>query len=260
MQIRNQNSINFTAIPRANYKLAGGENVRILEMETKDLPFIRNLSQNLEQYMDKREIETITGKRAIIDTAFKIIQEILEKIIKQRKKDNRTRLFVAECNSDICGVLVGGLPKRTAKGSIIHSSRGGAKKDETELNWLATWTPKANVQRNGVGKALMGEYADTFQKDGFHNAFIQSEIPSLSFAQKFYEKLGFKALSGQKPHSQVEKNKDIVHCVEEDYDYDIVPMLGNAEDVNNIKREIFSRYKRTELEHKSINLADNITC
>ena len=238
MDIQNSPKINFGAIPRASYKLSSGENVRILEIEARDLPFITKLSNNMDEFMNKHEIETVTDKRLIIDTAFKIIKEMLNKSTQPTPNQPKTNMFIAECDSDICGVLVGGLPKKTPKGDLRHSSRGGVKKNETELNWLATWTPNANTKRKGLGKILMSEYIDTFEHDGVKKAFIQSEIPSLSFAQKFYESLGFKAISEQKPHSQIEKNKDIVGCVEELYDYEIVPMLGKTENVNKIKKEI----------------------
>lgn len=259
MDIQNSPRINFGAIPRASYKLPSGENVRILEMEARDLPFITKLSDNMDEFMTKREIETVTDKRLIIDTAFKIIKEMLNKPTKPTTNQPKTHLFIAECDSDICGVLVGGLPKKTPKGDLRHSSRGGAKRSETELNWLATWTPSANTKRKGVGKILMSEYIDTFKQDGVKKAFIQSEIPSLSFAQKFYEGLGFKALSEQKPHSQIEKNKDIVGCVEDLYDYDIVPMLGKTEDVNKVKKEIFHQYNRTPLKHESVDISANLS-
>ena len=259
MDIQNSPKINFGAIPRASYKLPSGENVRILEMEARDLPFITKLSDNMDEFMTKREIETVTDKRLIIDTAFKIIKEMLNKPTKPTPNQPKTHLFIAECDSDICGVLVGGLPKKTPKRDLRHSSRGGAKRSETELNWLATWTPSANTKRKGVGKILMSEYIDTFKQDGVKKAFIQSEIPSLSFAQKFYESLGFKALSEQKPHSQIEKNKDIVGCVEDLYDYDIVPMLGKTEDVNKVKKEIFHQYNRTPLKHESVDISENLS-
>lgn len=252
MNIQPQSNVSFGAIPRASYKLASGEVLRVLEIEPKDLPFIRKLSGNMETFLDKHEVETVTDKRLIIDSAFKIIKEMLEKF--PVRKNNKTHMYVAECDSDICGVLVGGLPKKTPSGELRFSSRGDAPNCETELNWLATWTPNAKVKRKGVGKILMSEYADTFEKDGFKNAFIQSEIPSLSFAQKFYEKLGFKALSAQKPHSMVETNKDVVHCVEDLYDYEIVPMLGSAKSVNDVKDKIFTEFQRIPSKESSVDM------
>ena len=105
----------------------------------------------------------------------------------------------------------------------------------------------------------MSEYIDTFKQDEVKKAFIQSEIPSLSFAQKFYESLGFKAISEQKSHSQIEKNKDIVGCVEELYDYEIVPMLGKTENVNKIKKEIFQQYNRTPLKQDSVDISEKFS-
>ena len=78
MDIQNSAKINFGAIPRASYKLSSGENVRILEMEARDLPFVTKLSDNMDEFMNKHEIETVTDKRLIIDTAFKIIKEMLD--------------------------------------------------------------------------------------------------------------------------------------------------------------------------------------
>ena len=67
-------SPNFGAKQRAVYKLANGETVKLLELEKKDLSFIKKFSQNIDSYMDKKEIETVTDKRLIIDTSFKIIK------------------------------------------------------------------------------------------------------------------------------------------------------------------------------------------
>ena len=98
---------------------------------------------------------------------------------------------------------------------------------------------------------------DTFEKDGVKKAFIQSEIPSLSFAQKFYESLGFKPMRcGQLPHSQIEKNKDVVKCIEDLYDYDVVPMLGKSKDLNMKKEEIFYKFKRTSENAPSMKLEE----
>ena len=256
MQIQNQTNINFKAYPRARYKLPNGEQINILEIGIKDLPFIQKLTNNMETFMDNREIEKVTDKRLIINAAFNVIKEMLERIESLGEKNKKTRMFIAECNSDICGVLVGGLPKKTPTGEIIHSSRDGATKTETELNWLATWTSDAKTKRKGVGKILMGEYMDTVEEDGFKKIFIQSEIPSLSFAQRFYESLGFKAICKEIKHSLVEKNKDIIHCVEDLYDYKIVPMLGSTKFTNKIKEELFDKFERTISKDKPINLED----
>ena len=105
-------SPNFGAKQRALYKLANGETVKLLELEKKDLSFIKKFSQNIDSYMDKKEIETVTDKRLIIDTSFKIIKEMLEMPAKLREK---TRMFLAVSNNDVCGVLVGGMPKKTAQ-------------------------------------------------------------------------------------------------------------------------------------------------
>ena len=96
MDIQNSPKIKFGAIPRASYKLSSGENVRILEMEEKDLPFITKLSDNMDEFMNKREIETVTDKRLIIDTAFKIIKEMLSKSTKPTPNQNVIRISVAD--------------------------------------------------------------------------------------------------------------------------------------------------------------------
>lgn len=252
--LTNQN-ISFTAIPRAKYKLSTGETIRILELEEKDLPFIKEFSSNIKKYMDKKEIESVTDKRLIIDTSFQVIKEILKLPEKLR---NKTRMFIAESNNDICGVLVGGMPKKTSKNAIKHSSRKFSRNNETELNWCASWLSTPDKPKKGVGKIMLSEYIDTIKHDGFDKMFIQSEIPELSFAKKFYEQMGFKALSEQKPHRQVEQNKDVVKCVEDLYDYNIVPMLGDINSINNAKNKVFTEYKRQILPKTSIDLHKEI--
>ena len=247
---------NFCAKQRALYKLANGETVKLLELEKKDLSFIKNFSQNIDSYMDKKEIETVTDKRLIIDTSFKIIKEMLEMPAKLREK---TRMFLAVSNNDICGVLVGGMPKKTAQKSIKHSSRKFARDKETELNWCAAWDSDSKHPRKGVGKIMLSEYIDTVKKDGFKKLFIQSEIPELSYAKKFYESMGCKEMPcGQSPHRSIEQNKDIVNCVEDLYDYDIVPMLGNLKDISKAKEQAFSRYQREVLPQASVDLYKEI--
>lgn len=249
------NNVNFMAIPRAKYKLHTGETIRLLELEKKDLPFIEEFCSNINKYMDKKKIETVTDKRLIIDTSFQVINEILKL---PEKLKNKTKMFIAESNNDICGVLVGGMPKLTSKNSIKHSSRKFSRNNETELNWCASWLSTPDKPRKGIGKIMLSEYINTVKRDGFDKIFIQSEIPELSFAKKFYEQMGFKALSEQKPHRQVEQNKDIVKCVEDLYDYNIVPMMGNVTSLNNAKNKVFAEYKRQILPESSIDLYKEI--
>lgn len=250
----NQN-VSFTAIPRAKYKLHTGETIRLLELEERDLPFIKEFCSKIEKYMDKKEIETVTDKRLIIDTSFQVINEILKL---PKKLRNKTKMFIAESNHDICGVLVGGMPKLTSKNSIKHSSRKFSRTNETELNWCASWLSTPDKPKKGIGKIMLSEYIDTVKRDGFDKMFIQSEIPELSFAKKFYESMGFKALSEQKPHRQIEQNKDVVTCVEDLYDYKIVPMLGDINSINNAKNKVFAEYKRQILPDTSVDLYKEI--
>lgn len=70
--------------------------------------------------------------------------------------------------------------------------------------------------------------------------------------------MGFKALSEQKPHRQIEQNKDIVTCVDDLYDYSIVPMLGELSSINNAKNKVFAEYKRQILSNKSVDLYKEI--
>lgn len=230
----------------SQYTLSNGKKVRVYEVSKEDKIFLDRICQNLETYMDSQGIAArdINDKRLIIETNLKIMQEKLQKLPQEVK----THMYIAESDSKLCGVLVGGLPKHTPKGEIIYSSRKGALPNETELNWFATWP-----EGNGIGKVLFSEYINTMKKDGFSKMFIQSEIPKLSVASKFYHRMGFDKLHkifSERRVSKVEYNKDILDCLNLEssnnalYDYLVVPMLGTKNKLDNLVKSIFEKYKR----------------
>ncbi|MCQ2957874.1 MAG: GNAT family N-acetyltransferase, partial [Candidatus Gastranaerophilales bacterium] len=88
------------------------------------------------------------------------------------------------------GLLIANMTKINENGKVVYSSRHNAAKGETEIDWLVTWGNK-NSKIRGVGKALMLEYFKTAKKDKFKDIFLKSELPENSFAQSFYEKMGF---------------------------------------------------------------------
>ena len=81
---------------------------------------------------------------------------------------------------------------------IVYSSRHNLAKNETELDWLVTWSPKGNERLKGIGKALIGEYFRTVKKDKFRDVFVRAEVPEKSFAKSFYEKLGFEQIGNKR--------------------------------------------------------------
>lgn len=245
----------FKALPRAMYKLTNNEVVKVYELEKRDLPFIKEFTQKIKSYMDKKGVapETENDNRYIIETTFNVIKEKL-----QRLKSPKTHTYIAVSDSDVCGVMVGGLPKKVpGKRAYQHSSRIKSPLTETELNWCATWNPNPTTERKGVGKIMLSEYIDTMKKDGFNSMFIQSEIPEYSYAAKFYKSMGFREMPcGQIPHFSIEHNKDILPVLKGNtsYDYEIVPMLGKSSVIDKYKTEAFKRYQREVLPEASVNL------
>lgn len=230
----------------SQYTLSSGKKVRVYEISVEDKSFIEKLCKDSEHYMDTQGIASrkVNDKRLIMETNFNIIQEMLATMPKEQK----THMYIAEADSKLCGVLVGGLPKRTPAGEIIYSARKNALPNETELNWFATWP-----EGNGVGKVLFSEYIRTMERDGFKKMFIQSEIPKLSNASKFYERMGFHKLYElltERRVSKVEHNKDILDCLNISssdnalYDYLIIPMLGSRSKLNKIVNDIAEKYHR----------------
>ena len=57
MKIQNQNnSINFTAIPRGLYTLKGSQNAVVYELEKYDIDFLKTWKYNLPQFIGKNNI------------------------------------------------------------------------------------------------------------------------------------------------------------------------------------------------------------
>lgn len=252
----NQNSnVKFGAIPRAEYRTLKNKKVKIYELEKKDLPFIRNFSNNIDTYISKNRIEG-KSRQEIIKTSFKVAEELLNVSDKKRGKNH---IFIAEAGADISGVLIVNMPKRTPNGKKIYSSRKNCSRKETELNWFATWNNK-NKDIKGIGKMLIGEFYNSLKKDRFKKVFVESEIPEKTYAEFFYQKMGFKELTDhRKTISQVETNKDVIKnsgsIMEND---EIVPMIVKKNNINRVKEQIFSIFKRKTLSSNSIDLYDVI--
>ena len=235
------------------YTARSGEKVRIYEMfadesaETlkRDKAMLEKLCAEIEKYLDVYEIpKDGNDNRMIIETTLQIIKEMLTKGIKSPK----THMYIAESNSKLCGALVGGLEKNAKNGGTIYAARKNATQNVTELNWTATWP-----QGNGVGKLMLGEYIRTMPKDGFKYMDIQSEIPELSYASKFYKRMGFNNIyrkHPKKPVYQFEYNSDKLDCLKLDnpdnlmYNYDIIPMTGSQKYLLKISDRIAQEYQR----------------
>lgn len=201
-----------------------GKKVRIYEVTQEDLPFLEHLSSQMEKYMDTCGIEerNVNNKKMIMETTINVMKEKL----KLFPKETKTHFYLAESDGKICGALAGGLPKKAPNGTRLYSARKDANINETELNWFATWP-----QGGGVGKAMLAEFMNTMGKDGFKRLFIQSEIPKLSKASIFYERMGnhkIHKLSPERYVLNVEYNKDILPSLRPNadgmYNYKIVPM------------------------------------
>ena len=109
------------------------------------------------------------SERAEIEEALNASLAILTK----NRPDDKTRILMAFYKNEPSSILIGNALKVDKKGHLHYSSRKNHSKNETELDWLATWNKKIP----GEGQATVYEYFFTLLNDGFKQCFVRSEIP-----------------------------------------------------------------------------------
>jgi hypothetical protein len=198
---------------------------------------------SLESLYDEIKISTNhdSYKKDIIESSIKTILEILN--YKYKKILEKVKLYGAVYEGEICGLLVANIPKTRQKSSkIIYSSRHNSAKKETEIDWLVTWMPMSNNQLKGVGKSLVGQYFLTLKQDGFRDVFVKSELPENSYAQFFYENLGFEKLGDKRTRLMTKTSSQ---CLIKDFSNNsdvIIPMIATKNKIritiNKLKQEM----------------------
>ena len=110
------------------------------------------------------------------------------------------------------------------------------------MDWLVTWMPKSNNQLKGIGKSLVGQYFSTLKQDGFRDVFVKSELPEISYAQFFYENLGFEKLGDKRAKLTTKTSSQ---CIIKDFSNNldiIIPMIATKNKIrttiNKLKHEM----------------------
>ena len=242
------NNTSFKAIPLAKYGYLNdkAKNVIVYQLEKKDIGFLKYVSQNIDRFYKKHEIEDESTKQ-VVKEAFEAGVAILEE---SRFKEDKAKVMLAFSDEEPSAILIGNTLKFDKKGHFHYSSRKNHSVDETELDWLATWNKKIL----GEGKVIVCEFFHTLLKDGFKQCYVRSEIPEKSFAMEFYKKMGFEPLS--KRERKIQRKNDNIYAIG-NFDApkdNIIPMKATTRDITRSIKKRSQELMRKELEPFSADL------
>lgn len=216
---------NFKAIPLAKYGYLNNKakDVMVYQLEKKDIDYLKYISQNIEKFYRKHDI-TDFSTRQVVKEAFDAGIEILSET---KYKEKKAKVLLAFSDEEPSAILIGNTLKIDKNGNFHYSSRKNHSKDETELDWLATWNKKIL----GEGKVVVCEFFQSLLNDGFKQCYVCSEIPENSFALEFYKKMGFEPLS--KKERKIQRKNDNNYVIGNfDAPKDlIVPMKATTRDM-----------------------------
>ena len=250
MNISKQDSINFQARLLSQWRCSNiankAKNVSIIELEKRDLAFAKKFIKHVETI----QTDNKTAKE-IIDSSSKTILEILQDDENYSKK---IKIYIATYDENPCGIFIANMPKNSPyNDGLVYSSRHNPAKNETELDWLVTWSPKGNERLKGIGKALIGEYFRTVKKDKFRDIFVRAEVPEKSYAKGFYERLGFEQI-GKKRVKLLNKNS--AQSIINDYtkvNDETIPMLVTRRKIKEVAEELATKMNRKEFKEESVD-------
>lgn len=216
-----QNSTTSKARLISQWKCLDAQNkikdISIVSLEKSDVLFAEKFVKYVEEmeHIDSASKEVLNSSAKSMLEILKFPAQLLEKI----------KIFIATYDKKPYGICISNIPKFIkGKDSLLYSSRHNPAKNETEIDWLVTWSDEQGKIK-GIGKALVGEYFRTVSDDGFRDVFVRSEIPEKSYASSFYEKLGFEFLTEKRLKLS---NKNSAQYIINDYgnssDY-VIPML-----------------------------------
>ena len=237
-----KNNISFQAIPLAQYDyLRDRKKVKIYQLEEKDIGYLEHLSENLDKFYKKYDIDNESAKQ-VIEEAFSAGTEIL----KRSDTEKKARILMAFYDNEPSSILIGNALKVDSKGGLHYSSRKNHSKHETELDWLATWNKKIP----GEGQATVYEYFFTLLEDGFKQCFVRAEIPEKSSAVAFYIRMGFEKLS-EIPRKILRKNDYRYAIGKYDDKCDtIIPMKATVKDIMKIIDKNAFTIRRKEIKNR----------
>ncbi len=231
---------------RCNSAMDGSfKSVSVAQLEKCDLHFVENFIEKVDSIKIKDK-----NTKDIFASTIKTAREILKS---ENPLLERVKILFAIYNNKPCGVLVANIPKYSSDGEgIEYSSRHNSAKNETELDWLVTWNVEGSGKIKGLGKALIGEYFKTLKKDKFRDVFVRSELPENSYAQAFYESVGFEQLGDKRKRFERRTTKN---SIVEDYTYSsdmIVPMIIVKKKSSEVARDLAEKMCRREFVKNSV--------
>ncbi len=235
----NYNKPNFKAIPMAEYKYLNDKdkNVVVYQLEGRDTDYLKYISDNIDGFYKRHDIQDDSTKQVVkeaVDAGIEILNN---------EEEEKAKVLLALSDEEPSAILIGNVLKADKKGGLHYSSRKNHAKDETELDWLATW----NKNILGEGKVIVNEYFHTLAKDGFKQVYVRSEIPEKSFAMGFYKKMGFEPLTDeQREILRKNDNQYLIGEFDEPEDY-IIPMKATSSDIEKTLNKRDKELKRKEL-------------
>lgn len=218
----NQNELNHRAKLISQWKCLSENklprNISIAEFESCDVEFIQKLRTSFDQKPMKDEV-----RQEIVSSALMTIEGLLSTDCGFLDK---VKMLVAIQNYRPCGLLIANMPKRmSSTEGVNYSSRHNNAKNETEIDWLATWVPDGAEKLKGIGKALVGEYFLSLKQSRFRDVFVKSELPENSYAQSFYESLGFEVLGTKRQTLETKTSKEYLVSNHANSADRVVPMI-----------------------------------
>jgi len=239
---------NFKAIPLAKYCYLNdkAKDVIVYQLEKKDIDYLKHISENIEAFYKKHEIED-DSTRQVVKEAFEAGVEILKET---KYKEEKAKVLLALSEEEPSAILIGNTLKIDKNGKYHYSSRKNHSADETELDWLATWNKKIL----GEGKVIVCEFFHTLLKDGFKQCYVRSEVPEKSFAKDFYKAMGFRILSNrQRKIQRKNDNTYIIGNFDAPKDM-IIPMKATTRNIHRSMNKRSKELMRKELEQFSADL------
>lgn len=231
---------NFTAIPLAKYGYLHNKNqdVVVYQLEKKDISYLKYISDNIEKFYKKHDITDDSTKQVVKEA----VDAGIEILTGKKSKEKKAKVLLALSDEEPSAILIGNTLKTDKNGKYHYSSRKNHAKDETELDWLATWNKKIL----GEGKVIVTEYFHTVLKDGFKQVYVRSEIPEKSFAMDFYKKMGFEPLSeDEREILRINDNRYLIGNYDDPEDT-IIPMKATTKDIQKSIKRRFKELERKE--------------
>ena len=251
----NVNNVNFGANMLAQYKCCLEKSkqiqrVSIVSLDVDDAAFVNKWVQHKERFLGNDPV-----KNDIFVEAIKTLKEIFATPQHLWKK---TKVLVAVHDDKPCGLLIANMLKRNENGKFVYSSRHNAARNETEIDWLVTWGRNNKENIRGAGKALIAEYFRTAKQDKFRDIFLKSELPENSYAQSFYEKIGFERFYDKRMRWKNKTTNSYVirnHAQTTDM---IIPMVSTPTSRKGLIDKISSEMSRLEFAHQKTDISEII--